>query len=213
MSARCRPSAISSLATTTSTRPRRPRARHWGTWRRSPALAPCARARFAKDCAGSRNTTSSIGISSSRAPQLAAAFAGFGLWWGAWASSLPAIRRGVGAGNGQLGLVLFAVALAALPAMVLTGRLAERIGPRLVPLTTATFAAAGMLPALAPSPALLFALLLLVGASTGAFDVAINVRVSAIEATHRVRVMDALHAAFSAGVVVGGIGAGLLRRA
>ena len=97
--------------------------------------------------------------------------------------------------------------------MVLTGRLAERIGPRLVPLTTATFAAAGMLPALAPSPALLFALLLLVGASTGAFGVAINVRASAIEATHRVRVMDALHAAFSAGVVVGGIGAGLLRRA
>jgi hypothetical protein len=59
----------------------------------------------------------------------------------------------------------------------------------------------------------LFALLLTVGASTGALDVAINVRAGGIEASRRVRVMDGLHAGFSAGVVVGGIGAGLLRRA
>ena len=97
--------------------------------------------------------------------------------------------------------------------MLLTGRLAERAGPRLVPLTVGAFAVAGMLPALARSPWVLFALLLLVGGSTGAFDVAINVHASGIESTYGVRVMDGLHAAFSAGVVVGGIGAGLLRRA
>jgi MFS family permease len=119
----------------------------------------------------------------------------------------------VGASNAQLGLILLAVALGALPAMLVTGRLAERAGPRLVPLAVGAFAVAGMLPALVPSPWVLFALLLLVGASTGAFDVAINVRASAMESSYGVRVMDGLHAAFSAGVVVGGIGAGLLRRA
>jgi len=116
-------------------------------------------------------------------------------------------------GNAQLGLLLLAIALAALPAMVVTGRIAERVGPRLVPLTVAGFGGAGMLPALARSPWALFGLLLLVGASTGAFDVAINVRASSIEASRGRRVMDGLHAAFSAGVVLGGIGAGLLRRA
>ncbi len=160
-----------------------------------------------------RSTISSTGISSSKLLPLAAAFGGFGLWWGSWASSLPAIRRGVGASNAQLGLVLLAIALAALPAMIVTGRFAEHVGPRLVPLAVGAFAAAGVLPALAPSPWVLFALLLLVGATTGVLDVAINVRASGIEASRGVRVMDGLHAAFSAGVVVGGIGAGLLRRA
>jgi MFS family permease len=126
---------------------------------------------------------------------------------------LPAIRRTVDASNGQLGLALLGVGLGALPAMVLTGRLAERVGPRLVPLTLAAFAVAGALPALAGSPWSLFALMLVLGATSGALDVAINTRASAVEQALRVRVLDGMHAGFSAGVVVGGIGTGLLRRA
>jgi hypothetical protein len=75
------------------------------------------------------------------------------------------------------------------------------------------FAVAGTLPALAGSPLVLFLLLLLIGVSTGLLDVAINARASAIETALGIRVMDGLHAAFSGGVLVGGIGAGLLRRA
>jgi hypothetical protein len=97
--------------------------------------------------------------------------------------------------------------------MVLAGRFADRAGSRLVPLTLAAFGVAGALPALAGSPATLFALMLVVGATSGALDVAINTRASAVEQSSRVRVLDGMHAAFSAGVVVGGIGTGLLRRA
>ena len=109
--------------------------------------------------------------------------------------------------------MLLAVALAALPAMLATGRVSDRAGPRLVPVTLALFAVAGVLPPLAPSRWVLFAFLLLVGAGSGALDVAINARASALEAARDVRVMDGMHALYSAGVVVGGVGAGIARRA
>jgi MFS family permease len=126
---------------------------------------------------------------------------------------LPAVRRAVDASNGQLGLALLGVGLAALPAMVVAGRLADRAGPRLVPITLAAFAVAGVLPALAGSTSALFGLMLVLGATSGALDVAVNTRASAVEQALNVRVLDGVHAAFSAGVVVGGIGTGLLRHA
>jgi MFS family permease len=135
------------------------------------------------------------------------------VWWGAWAACLPAVRRGVGATNAELGVILLAVALAALPAMLLTGRLANRAGPHLVWLTLACFAAVGALPPLASSRWALFLFLLLVGAGSGALDVAINARASSLESMRGLRIMDGMHALYSAGVVVGGVGAGLLRRA
>jgi MFS family permease len=122
------------------------------------------------------------------------------------------VRRGVDATNSELGIVLLAVALAALPAMLLTGRVANRAGPHLVWVTLALFAVAGLLPPLAPSRSLLFVFLLLVGAGSGALDVAINARANSLEAVRGLRIMDGMHALYSAGVVVGGVGAGLLRR-
>jgi MFS family permease len=135
----------------------------------------------------------------------------FGLWWGAWAASLPAVRRGVGATNAELGVLLLAVALAALPAMLAAGRLAGRAGSRLVPVTLFAFAVAGVLPPVASSRWLLFAFLLLIGGASGALDVAINARVSALETVRGVRVMDGMHALYSGGVVLGGVGAGVAR--
>jgi MFS family permease len=144
---------------------------------------------------------------------LAAAFAAFGLFWGGWAACLPAIQRQTDASESQLGLALLAVALASLPAMLAAGRLADLFGARLVPVGLVTFGVASALPGLAHSVPALAALLLLLGVATGMLDVAINADASRIEAAFRVRVMDGLHAAFSAGVLVGGVSAGLLRRA
>jgi MFS family permease len=126
---------------------------------------------------------------------------------------LPAVQRGTDASTAQLGLALVAVAVGSLPAMLLAGRLADRLGGAVVPLTLVVFGITAALPALARSVPALFGLLLLVGIGTGALDVAINARAAAIEAEFRVRVMDGLHALFSVGVLVGGAGAGLLRRA
>jgi len=144
---------------------------------------------------------------------LAAAFAVFGLYWGAWAACLPAIQRSTGASDAELGLGLLCVALAALPAMLAAGRLADLFGPRLVPLAIVLFAASTALPGLTRSVPALYGALAFVGIGTGALDIALNAQASSIEARHRVRVMDGLHAAFSVGVLVGGVGAGLLRRA
>jgi len=94
--------------------------------------------------------------------------------------------------------------------LLLAGRIAHH--RLLVALSLFAFAAAGVFPGLARSPLTLFLLLLLVGAATGVLDVAINARASALETGLGIRVMDGLHAAFSAGVLVGGIGAGLLRK-
>ena len=123
------------------------------------------------------------------------------------------MRRAVGIGDARLGLVLLAISVGALPAMIAAGRFADRFGAGLVPLTLVAFAVAGALPAFSTSAWMLAALLLVVGAASGALDIAINARGNAIEAVMGVRVMDGLHASFSAGVVVGGVAAGLARRA
>jgi MFS family permease len=144
---------------------------------------------------------------------LAAAFAVFGLYWGCWAACLPAIQRSTGASETQLGLALLCVALAALPAMLAAGRLADLFGARLVPLALVAFGTAIAFPGLTRSVPTLMVSLAFVGIGTGALDVAINARAASLEARHGVRVMDGLHAAFSIGVLCGGVGAGLLRRA
>jgi MFS family permease len=105
------------------------------------------------------------------------------------------------------------VAVASLPSMLAAGRLADLFGARLVPIALGTFGVGTALPGLAHSLPALYAALAFVGVGTGALDVAINAQAATIEARHRVRVMDGLHAAFSIGVLCGGIGAGLLRRA
>src|SRR5262249_32045665 len=144
---------------------------------------------------------------------LVAAFAVFGLYWGAWAACLPAIQRQTGASEAQLGLGLLCLAVASLPAMFAAGRLADLFGARLVPVALATFGGGIFFPGLAGSVAALYLSLPFVGLVTGAADVAINAQAATIEARHDVRVMDGLHASFSIGVLCGGVGAGLLRRA
>ena len=52
----------------------------------------------------------------------------FGGFWGAWAAVLPDVRERAGLGDGGLGLALGAVAVAALPAMPLAGRLVDAQG-------------------------------------------------------------------------------------
>ena len=97
--------------------------------------------------------------------------------------------------------------------MLAAGRLADILGARLVPIGLVLFGAAATLPGLARSFPQLALLMLAVGVTTGLLDIAINAHASRLEAVHRVRFMDGLHAAFSFGVLVGGIGTGLLRRA
>jgi len=144
---------------------------------------------------------------------LAAAFGVFGLWWGSWAACLPAVRRATDATPAELGLALFAVSGAALPAMLLVGRLSDRLAGRMVAPTLVAFGLAGAFPAFAGDVPTLAALLALVGIATGSLDVAINAAAAEAEARRGVRVMDGLHAFFSVGVLFGGVFGGIARAA
>jgi hypothetical protein len=97
--------------------------------------------------------------------------------------------------------------------MLVAGRLADVFGARLVPIFLVFFGAVEWLPGLAHSVAMLVLLLAVIGVGTGLMDIAINAHAARLEALHGIRIMDGLHAAFSGGVLVGGIGSGLLRNA
>lgn len=132
-----------------------------------------------------------------------AGFFAFGVFWGAWAAVLPAIKAGAGATEAQLGLALLCVAVGALSAMLVTGRLADRFGPRATAGAFAGFAAAVCLPALTRSVVALALSLLLLGALSGAVDVTINGAVSSLERERGRSLMNQAHALFPLGALVG----------
>ena len=141
------------------------------------------------------------------------AFAAFGAYWGAWGVLVPDVKEQVGATVTQLGFALLAVALAALPAMVVTGRIVDRVGLRVLPATLVLFGCAVLLPGLAGSVPQLVLALALVGLASGAVDVVINVGASNVETSGGPRVMQVAHALFSAGFLVAAVAVGLARGA
>jgi MFS family permease len=138
-------------------------------------------------------------------------FAALGVFWGAWGAALPAVQRRSGATDAELGLALLLVGLGALVSMRATGVLMDRIGPRLTPVSVAIFGLAGLLPGLAGSPGALYFFALLVGAASGAMDVAINADAVHWEVRVGRPILNLAHAAFSAAVVFGSVATGLLR--
>lgn len=143
----------------------------------------------------------------------AVAFGAFGAFWGAWGAALPDIQRSAAATEAELGLALLCIGLAALPAMLVVGRLADRMGGRVLAPALVAFGLAAALPGLATSAQTLAAALLLLGASSGAVDVAMNTAVATAEAGSGRRFMHTLHATFSLSVLAASVCVGLLRRA
>ena len=142
------------------------------------------------------------------------AFTVFGSFWGAWAAVLPAVERRVGASDGQLGLALAAIALSALPATAVAGRLVDRFGAdRVLRVFLLAFAMAVPLAALTRSLPVLVAALVLLGVTTGGVDVVVNTATAAWERAEDARLMSTGHGGFSLGVLLGSVGAGLARQA
>ena len=140
-----------------------------------------------------------------------AAFVAFGLLWGALAALAPAMQTAVGASKGAFGLALLFIAVGSLPAMLLTGRELDRRGTRILPWLLAGAAVAAVLPAFAGSVATLAAGLFVLGAFSGATDVAMNAAVSELEVRRDTRLMQLAHALYSGGVLVGALATGLAR--
>jgi len=142
-----------------------------------------------------------------------AGFAAFGLFWGAWGAILPAIRSGAGVNDGELGVALLMIGLGALVSMRFTGYLIDRYGGVVLPVVMVLFGLCGVLPALADSSVSLSAALLLLGATSGATDVAVNAAGSQAEAVTGRPVMNLAHGMFSVAVVVASLGTAGLRAA
>ncbi len=140
-----------------------------------------------------------------------ACFVAMGLFWGAFAALLPELRIQVGATDGELGLALLGTGAGALPAMLVTGRLWQRLGWWLVPVTALCFGLASLTLLVPAAPLGLAVALVLVGASSGSLDVAMNSAVGDVEVTQSRRLMYAAHALFSLAVLLGSVGTGIAR--
>lgn len=138
-------------------------------------------------------------------------FAAFGVFWGTWGASIPGLRTQTGISDGQLGIALLFIGAGALPAMLLVGRVVDRLGVRLA--AAAALTAQGVSGLVIALGAINFTTLclglLLVGAASGAADVAINATAGAAEQTAARPVITRSHGMFSAFVVVSSLGTGL----
>lgn len=132
-----------------------------------------------------------------------------GALFATWAARIPAIADHVGASTGALGLALLGPAVGAVITMPIVGRLLTRHASRTIcRIALAAFAAAVILPTLAPSVPLLALSLVFVGVGNGALDIAMNAQGVAIERRLHRPILSSLHAAFSFGAFAGaGLGA------
>ncbi len=147
----------------------------------------------------------------SRAPL--AAFAAMGVLWGSFAADLPDIKVMLNVDEARLGLLLFMTPIAAMLAMMAAPVIGRSLGRFVLPVTVGAMALAFVLPGQVAVWWMFPLALLLCGATTGATDVLMNARVSALEAEQGRPLMNLCHAGYSFGYAGGAIGTGLLRDA
>jgi MFS family permease len=131
-----------------------------------------------------------------------------GLVAGSWAAQIPVHKINLGVGPAQFSIILFAVAGGAVLSMPIAGGLIVRLGtwPVLVFLTFAN--ALCLIPVSVASDFWLIAVAgIVIGATTGALDVAMNAKGLKVETGHGRPIMSALHGTWSLGMFAG-VGAG-----
>ena len=143
---------------------------------------------------------------------IGAIFVGHGLAVGTWAGSVPRLRELWALHDGPLGLVLLGVAVGALAAMPIGGRLATRFGSARVAMAGGClFALLLSTPALTHELGLppgagwvvLLASAGLVGLAAGIMDIGMNAEASAVERRGKRVIISGLHAFWSVGAFVG----------
>ncbi|MFC7583138.1 MFS transporter [Nonomuraea antimicrobica] len=142
---------------------------------------------------------------------LIAVCAAWAVFWGSWSALLPAVKLELGISSADLGLALSAVPVGALPAMALTGRLARGRERAALAVTVVLFA--GGVAAIVPvSNGWQLALaLLVVGATSGALDIALNLATGRAERETGRRLFQQVHAAFPVTVIAAAPLTGLAR--
>jgi MFS family permease len=136
-----------------------------------------------------------------------------GLVFASWVSRIPEVRSSFELTNGQLGLVLLAIALGSVLALPTTGAAINALGTVRIVRLGAAAATIGMAAAalgLGHVLPLTVAGLFVYGLGIGVWDVAMNVEGAEVERGLRRTIMPRFHAGFSGGTVVGALGGALL---
>ena len=131
-----------------------------------------------------------------------------GLVFSSWVSRIPEVRSSFDLTNGQLGLVLLAIALGSVLALPTTGATINRLGTVRVVRIGATAATIGMVAAalgLGHVLAVTVVGLFVYGLGIGVWDVAMNVEGAEVERGLARTIMPRFHAGFSGGTVVGAL--------
>jgi MFS family permease len=128
-----------------------------------------------------------------------------------WAPRIPAVAADLELTDGDLGIALFGVAAGSVPTLLLTARLLRRVSAkRTCQLSGVAFAAALPLIALATNLAQLTSALVVLGAASGALDVAMNT--AGVHRERQIaprRILARLHGGYSVGVLAGAAGGAL----
>ncbi|TYK48127.1 MFS transporter [Actinomadura decatromicini] len=139
------------------------------------------------------------------------AFAAHGTFGTAWVARIPQIKEHLGLSAGMMGVALLGAPVGVVIAVRFAGRIVARWGSRATTIGGGLAGAASLVPlGLAwDLPALIVALLLM-GASLGLMDVAMNAQGVAVERGYGRPLMSGLHGAFSIGTLVAAlVGSGM----
>ncbi len=132
-----------------------------------------------------------------------------GFLFASWVSRIPETREALGLDNGQLGLLLLAIAAGSVLALPTAGAAIERLGTVTVIRLAAAASVVGvglLSTAIAVGVVWCAALgLFIYGVGTGIWDVAMNVEGAAVEGHIGRTIMPRFHAAFSFGTVGGAL--------
>ena len=132
-----------------------------------------------------------------------------GLLFASWISRIPETRDALGLDNGQLGLLLLAIAAGSVISLPTAGAAIERLGTIAVIRIAAVVCAVGIgLLSLAIAAGIVWSAaigLFLYGIGTGVWDVSMNVEGAAVERQIGRTIMPRFHAGFSLGTVVGSV--------
>jgi MFS family permease len=144
----------------------------------------------------------------STALAIGAMFATNGMAFGSWVPRLPEVRDSLGVGDAALGLVLLGGGVGGLTMSLASGRIVDRFGSRRTMVAT-SLALSSLIPliAIAPSPAVLFAVLVAIGALDGVTDVAQNAQAIELQRHRERSLLSRMHAAWSIGTLAGGLAA------
>lgn len=123
---------------------------------------------------------------------------------GTWGARIPAIQDRLDTGPGGVAIALAALAAGALIAMPIAGRIVSRRGSaNVVRVAVGVLGLMLVLPAAMPTVALLTLSTFALGLANGSLDVSMNVQGVEVERAAGRAIFSSMHAAFSAGGLVG----------